>query len=247
MYIYAIFLCWGSFLNVAAYRLIRNKSFIFGRSACTSCNTQIAWYDNIPILSWLLLGARCRTCSQPISALYPFIELLTLILLSLLYTQFNTQQFVAYFIFVSALIVTIRSDLETMLISRYVTLFLIPAGFVLSALGWTTISPLESVIGAATGYGFLYAVSKTFTYFTGKQGIGQGDLDLLSFIGAFIGVIGWWISLLLGSIAGSIIGIFYVLLARHANPKIPFGPFLALGAILFIFFEPYLIDLFLAI
>ncbi len=190
------------------------------------------------------MRGKCRNCKKPISALYPFIELLTAVIFTSAYLYIPMHYYVGYGLFFSALIVTIRSDLHTMLISRFATLFLIPAGIALSFLGLLPLSPIESIIGAVAGYLFLYVVSTVFTFLTGKSGIGQGDIDLLAFIGSFCGLFGCWASILIGSIAGSIIGICYLLIARPKQPvKIPFGPFLAGGALLFVFFEPLFIQL----
>ena len=241
-----IFLCWGSFLNVLAYRLIKGESLLIPRSFCPTCKKIIYWYDNIPVISWIILKAKCRHCKSNISALYPFTELLTAVSMTCLYFTVNRHYFPAYFIFFSALIVTFRSDIEFMLISRFATLFLIPLGFLFSAIHLLPITLTNSIAGALLGYGFLFAVAKVFKYLMKKEGIGQGDLELLAFIGSFLGIIGCWISLLLGSIIGSIIGLFYIKLKGQSKQvKMPFGHFLAIGAMTFVFFEKYLISLIL--
>ena len=241
------FLCWGSFLNVLAYRLIKNQSIVTPRSSCPHCNSLIAWYDNIPVISWLLLGGKCRTCKQPISALYPFIEILTTVVLSLLYIHIPLHYFFAYFLFFSALIVTIRSDIETMLISRFVTLFLVPFGFLFSAYGLLPLSLPASIAGAISGYLFLFTINALFKRLRNVDGIGEGDFDLLLFIGSFTGIIGCWISVTIGSVIGSLYGISTILYTHYdrgdnnllLSRQIPFGPFLALGAIIFVFFQHY--------
>jgi leader peptidase (prepilin peptidase) / N-methyltransferase len=241
------FLCWGSFLNVLAYRLIKNQSIVTPRSSCPHCQSLIVWYDNIPVLSWLLLGGKCRTCKQPISLLYPCIEILTTIVLSLLYLSIPLHYFFAYFVFFSALIVTIRSDIETMLISRFVTLFLVPFGLVFSAYDLLPLSLPASMGGAFFGYSFLFTINALFKRLRNQDGIGEGDFDLLLFIGSFTGIIGCWISVTIGSLIGSLYGLYSILHSQktHENnnvlqsAKIPFGPCLALGAILFIFFQKY--------
>jgi leader peptidase (prepilin peptidase)/N-methyltransferase len=239
------FLCWGSFLNVVAYRVLRGMSIVTPRSACTTCHRTIFWYDNIPVLSWLLLRGSCRFCKQPISVLYPFIELLTALTLTALYLLVPTSYFAAYALFFSALIVTIRSDLETMLISRYMTLFLIPIAISCAALGMLPISIQESFLGSVTAYLFLYTIIVAFRYLTGKDGMGYGDLELLACIGTFLGVIGWWISLMIGSITGSIVGIIYMIATKKDRTvKIPFGPFLALGAMIATVAQQQLISFF---
>lgn len=235
------FLCWGSFLNVVAYRLIKNQSLITPRSSCPHCNSLITWYDNIPVLSWLLLGGKCRNCHQRISLLYPFIEIFTAIVLSLLYTTIPIHYFCAYFIFFSALIVTIRSDIETMLISRFVTIFLAPLGIFFSAYGLLPLSLRESIAGALFGYLFLFSINSIFKYLRNIDGIGEGDFDLIVLIGSFTGIIGCWVSIMLGSLLGSLYGLLLLLFTKNntdntssLQTKIPFGPFLAFGALLFV-------------
>lgn len=236
--LFPFFLCWGSFLNVLGFRLIRDQDVVWSRSCCPHCNHMIAWYDNIPVISYLMLHGQCRTCRAPISFLYPFIELLTLVTLSALYSSVPSTYFFSYFVLISALIVTIRSDLETMLISRYVTLFLIPFGLLFSALGLLPITLTESITGSLVGFGGLFLIAYTFFRLTGKHGLGQGDIDLLALIGSFTGIIGCWATILIGSVTGSILGIIYMRGIQSPTPiKIPFGPFLALGAICYVFWQ----------
>lgn len=235
------FLCWGSFLNVVAYRLIRDVSFIRPRSYCIHCRHSLAWYDLLPVISWFMLKGRCRYCNEPITFLYPLIELLTALLMTLLVLLVPHSYQCAYFIFFSALIVTIRSDLETMLISRFVTLFLIPLGFAASACGLLDLTLFESILGACVGWMLLYLIDKFFFMLTKKNGLGQGDIDLLAFIGSFLGIYGCWVTLLLSSLIGSIIGGMYMFITGASKTlKIPYGPFLALGAIIFVLFKSYI-------
>jgi leader peptidase (prepilin peptidase)/N-methyltransferase len=149
-----------------------------------------------------------------------------------------------YFLFFSALIVTIRSDLELMLISRFATLFLIPTGFLLSWLNLLPIDVWQSIAGALLGYMFLFIMATLFRLSTGKEGMGQGDLELLAFIGSFTGVLGCWISLLVGSILGSFFGLTYIFVSgKKKNVKIPFGPFLAFGAMSFVLLNDLLSEM----
>ncbi len=236
-----ISLIWGSFLNVVGYRLILGQS-ITGRSRCPHCNHTITWYDLIPIISFVLLGGKCRTCHKPISWLYPFVELLTAIIMTALCLTTPTVYIPAYIIFFSALIVTIRSDIETMLISRYATVFLIPLGILLSSVGLLPITGTESVASAIVGSGLLWLIGKIFYVITGKVGMGQGDVDLLAFIGSFIGLVGLWVTIMTASLLGSIFGLSYMLATgtKH-SVRIPFGPFLALGAIGYVLYAHQLI------
>lgn len=227
-----IFLCWGSFLNAFAYRIINGHSLLT-RSFCPNCQTTIAWYDLIPVLSWFILKFKCRNCKTKISLLYPFIEILTAIILSLASYLINPQYFIACFIFFSALIVTIRTDLEYLLISRLMTIYLVPFAWLLASLNLLNISLAGSILGSIIGYFSLWFISKIYFILRKKEGIGEGDFDLLALIGAFCGILGVWHSILIGSILGSIIGIAIAIFkSKDINTlKIPFGPWLALGAI----------------
>lgn len=234
LFFIALSLIWGSFLNVVAYRLINDQSVIAPRSFCPHCKTTIAWYDNIPVISWILLSAKCRTCKKKISTLYTFIELLTATSLGALY-YFEPTYFPAYALFFSALIVTIRTDLEYMLISRVVTLGLIPFGWILSYMQLLPISFTQSIVGSFVGFFTLFLMAHLFYFITKKQGIGEGDFDLLALIGAFIGVKGVFFTLLIGSWIGTICSIAYIIIARkNMQLKIPFGPFLAFGAMSYV-------------
>lgn len=246
MIVIPLFLCWGSFLNVLGYRLINQISIIFPRSFCPQCTVSINWYDNIPAISWVILLGKCRHCRKRISILYPIIELLTTIIMSLLYFWVPPTYFIPYFIFFSALLVTIRTDLEFMLISDFATIFLIPLGFLFSITHLLPITLSESILAAVIGYSFLFSIRFFFQLITGKEGMGKGDLGLIAFIGSFTGLIGCWISLLIGSLTGSIIGLGYQLIYQpQEQVKIPFGPFLAGGAIIFVLFQESLVRLFI--
>jgi len=148
----------------------------------------------------------------------------------------------AYFLFFSALIVTIRTDIETFLISRFVSLFIIPLGISLSYFNALQISVFDSIIGAIVGYLFPYIFSKIFQWITDREGMGTGDFELLAFIGSFTGLAGSWMSLVMGSLIGSLYGISQFIMGRADRAtKIPFGPFLALGAIIFVLYRDYIL------
>ena len=235
---FLLFLCWGSFLNVLGYRLLYGHSLLISRSFCPSCNSTIAWYDLVPVLSWLFLRGNCRTCKTSISWLYPFIELLTALSLTALYLTVPLAYFPAYFVLFSILIVTIRTDLQEMLIVRYMTLWVIPLGLLFSFTGCLPISLLESILGAIMGYSILWLVKTVYYFFKKVEGMGEGDLELLAVIGAFTGPVGCWLTVMIGSIFGSLIGILLILITKKSTTlKIPFGPFLALGAMLYVLFQ----------
>jgi len=194
-----------------------------------------------------MLKRRCRYCKHSISWLYPFIEIITACSLFSLLLFVPSSYWFAYGIFFSALIVSIRTDLELFLISRYVTLALIPIGFTFSFLGYLPISLQASIFGAISAGLFLCGISKIYYAITKRVGLGQGDVELLAFIGSFIGIMGWWFTLLLASCFGSALGLCIALWKEKSlsRIKIPFGPFLAFGALTFVLFKPYLLSLLL--
>lgn len=238
-------LMWGSFLNVVAFRSIRNQSIIIPRSYCTHCKKSIAWYDNIPVFSWLLLRGSCRMCRQPISCLYPLIEIITTCALFALYVRIDHVYFLGYFIFISLLIITVRTDLEYMLIVPEFCLYPIAIAFLLASIGLLPINIMQSMSGAVIGYFSLWSIAKIYYAVTNRHGLGDGDFDLFALIGAFIGIPGLITSLLIGSWSGSIVGLVYLLVTNHAtNTRIPFAPFLALGALIHLLFEQTLYQFF---
>jgi leader peptidase (prepilin peptidase) / N-methyltransferase len=240
LFLILIFLCWGSFLNVVAYRITFDKKFLTTRSVCIHCNKIIKWYDNIPVFSWIRLKGKCSVCRKTISWLYTFTEIVTAILMTILFIRYfdNIPLFLSYFIFFSALIVATRTDLEAMVIPQLFSLWLVPVGIILSVLNFTKITVLESLLGAILGYGVLGIVAKVFKFVTKKDGLGQGDMELLAMIGSFLGPIGIWFALTIGSIVGLFIGGGYLLITKKLKTtRIPFGPFLALGAIVYFFYE----------
>ncbi len=159
----------------------------------------------------------------------------------------STSSFIlAHFFFFSALVITMFTDATTLLISRIVTLYSMPVGWILSTAGLLAISPLESILGSLAGLLLLSFVRLISRKLMGKDGLGQGDIDLLCFIGAFTGPIGCWITLMTGSIIGSVIGIIYVIARKGVTAiLLPFGLFLGMGASLYILFQNQLTSVFL--
>lgn len=254
-------LCWGSFLNCFAHRILHNKNLFTMRSMCPSCHQMIAWYDNIPVLSWFVLHGKCRWCKVPISGLYPFIELVTAILLPALFLQLvsghnlfffiisdsvSFLSFLCYFFFFSALITATRTDLEAMVIPQCFSLWLIPVALCATIANWINISFIQSVSGAFLGYGILWIVARGYSLLKHQDGLGKGDMELLAMIGSFLGPLGVWTSLMIGSIIGLGVGVAYLLWSgKEATTRIPFGPFLALGATIHFFFGTQLAELLL--
>ncbi len=169
--------------------------------------------------------------------------MLTAFLFVLLVLYIDPHYWLGYGIFFSALIVTIRTDFETMLISRYMTLSLIPVGILLSALELLPLSVMESVLGALFGYIFLWLVAHIFQAIRKIEGLGEGDLDLLAMIGSFTGIVGTWIALFLGAFLGSCVGIFLMLKYKKYDIAIAFGPWLAFGALISVFTKKFFLAL----
>ncbi len=203
----------------------------------------LAWMIILRLLANILVGkpiAQKITKNKKAQFYFPYFPIIDYpLIICFLYAMTNIPLFLpAYFVFFSALIVTIHTDLQHMLISRFVSLYLIPTGILLSAFNLTFINPLESMISAITGYGFLWIINKIFYKIKKHDGLGQGDLELLAFIGSFIGLVGCWVTILVGSTLGTIIGCMYMLLTKKPVSVVPFGLFLAIGALFFVSFEP---------
>lgn len=254
-------LCIGSFLNVVIHRLPlmlergwkMESADLLGvaheetpaitlstpRSRCPSCGHAIAWYENIPLASWLWLRARCSACKAPISARYPLIEVATAILFALVGWRFGAVPVALLWCFFCAVLVALAGiDWDTTLLPDNMTLPLLWAGIVSAALGWTL--PLhDAVWGAVVGYLSLWSVYWLFKLTTGKEGMGFGDFKLLAALGAWLG----WkmiLPIVLGaSIIGALVGIAMKMSAALREGRyVPFGPFLAGAALVVLFAGP---------
>lgn len=229
-------LCIGSFLNVCIRRLPLEESIVLPPSHCPGCKTPIRVYDNIPILSFLLLRGRCRDCGERISWRYPLVEALTAGLLWLLYATHGAgPQLVIYGAFVAALVVITFIDIDYQIIPDAISLPGIPIGIAVAALGYGP-DLRDSLIGVLIGGGILYAVAVGYLTLTGREGMGGGDIKLLAMIGAFLGWHGTLVTLMVGSFAGSVFGIALMVFSG-ADSKVPFafGPFLTVGALIALF------------
>jgi len=248
---------WGSFLNVVIYRLPRGESILTPPSHCPSCGTRIPWYLNVPIFSYLVLGGRCASCKAAISVRYPLVELICAMLSlatwhSVVYNPLiptlalALAVYVCLFAFVLGLVAITFIDLDHMIIPDVITLPAIGVGLVFSFVlgGYVLGSWFEAVIGAVGGAAFVGLINGGYYALTRKPGIGWGDAKLLAMVGAFLG----WKSLVFVLLAGSLQGLLYagISLVSGAMPrdeqggirkaKIPFGPFLALGAMEWLYF-----------
>lgn len=232
----------GSFLNVCIYRLPREESIVSPGSRCPHCKTPIRFYDNIPIISFLLLGGKCRYCHHSISIQYPVIEGITALSSLFLFVHFGVSlSYIIYFAFVSALIVITAIDLYHQIIPDVISLPGIGAG-VLASLILPNISFWDSLIGLISGGGILFLVATGYQWLFKREGMGGGDVKLLAMIGAFLGWKAVILTILLSSLIGSIVGVVLILIkGKDFKYAIPFGPFLSLGAALSLFFGEDLI------
>jgi leader peptidase (prepilin peptidase)/N-methyltransferase len=227
--VFAFGLIIGSFCNVVIYRLPNRKSIVTPGSQCRSCGNPVRPWDNIPLLSYFLLRGRCRFCKAPISVRYPTIELISGVLFSLLYVKYGlTLLFVIYALLSSTLLVVAFIDYDHKIIPNKITLPGIVVGLGLSV--WILpITPVASLLGLLVGGTLFYLIA-----FISNGGMGGGDIKLIAMIGTFLGWQGALFTIFFGALLGSLVGIILMLLGRKGRKdKVPFGPSLSCGAILF--------------
>jgi len=223
--------CVGSFLNVCIYRLPRRESLAWPGSHCTSCTRSLAWYENIPIVSWVVLRGRCRTCRAPISWMYPIVEVTTALVFVIGYLLYGLTPLAAVrVLFACALIVLFVTDLQHKILPNVITVPGIVIGFACSLFvppGWR-----DSLIGIVAGGGVLFALAEAYYRVRGQEGLGMGDVKLLGMIGAFLGWKLVLLTLVLASFAGSLAGGVMIASGRGSMQyALPFGTFLAVGAL----------------
>lgn len=236
----------GSFLNVCIGRLPENLSIVKPASRCPRCETPISFYDNIPVLSYLWLKGQCRNCREPIGMRYPAVELLTGLLTALCVFRFGVSAAAAvYFVFAASLIVITFIDIDHRIIPDVISLPGIPLFFAGSFL-LPAVTPLESLIGILAGGGSLFLVAWVYYLLTGNEGMGGGDIKLLAMIGAVVGWQGVILTIFAASVTGTVIG-GAMMIASGKNMKlaVPFGPFLAIGALIHVFYGQELISWYL--
>jgi leader peptidase (prepilin peptidase)/N-methyltransferase len=261
--------CIGSFLNVVIHRLPLEKSIVFPNSRCPSCGAVIAFYDNIPVLSWMLLGAKCRGCKERISFRYPAVELLTALLFVAVAMHDRMSVALPFdLVFVSALVALIFIDAEHMILPNVITypgiVFAVVARIAIPLLSgsahfddvpslangafvglpiWVT-SLAGAAIGALLGGGSLWLMGWTWEKLRGVEAMGLGDVKMMFMVGAYLG---WRLTILtifVGVLTGSIIGIVLMARQRDRNMQmlLPFGIFLGLGAIFSLLFGVHLVE-----
>lgn len=226
----------GSFLNVCIYRLPVSRSIVRPRSQCPHCGHPIRAFDNIPVLSYLVLRGRCRDCGARIPLRYPLVEFLSGVFAAMTVARFGLGlQAALIFALIAALLVITFIDLDHRIIPDAITLPGIPIGLAASfGPGW--ISPSESLIGILAGGGSLLLVAWGYQLITQREGMGGGDIKLLAMIGAFMGWKGVLFTIFVASLTGTLAGVALIC-CRRGNMKlaVPFGPFLAVGAIAYLF------------
>ncbi len=232
----------GSFLNVVIHRLPKEESLVLPRSRCPVCQTPIRAVDNIPIISFILLHGRCRSCQNPISWRYPLVEGLTGILFALTVARFGVTLQAAFLVsFLCGLEVVSFIDLDHQIIPNAITLPGIPLGL-LSGLLLGQPPFLDRLIGSLAGAGFLYLMLFYGGVMYGQEAMGEGDLNLIALVGAFLGWKGVAVTILVGCMVGSVVGLSLMALRRVSRRQhIPFGPFLSLGAVVALFWGGELI------
>jgi len=235
-------LCIGSFLNVCIYRLPASKSIVHPRSMCSNCGTLVAAYDNIPVLSYLWLKGRCRHCQIKISLRYPMVELLGGLFALGTFLKFGlTLEALIYYLFFAALLIVTFIDIDHRIIPNVITLPGIPICFAAS-FALPTITYREALLGILIGGGSLFLVAWIYSLITKKEGMGGGDIKLLAMMGAIVGWQGVLFTIFLASLVGTLAGLAAMLQSRKGMKlAVPFGPFLSIGSITYIFFGTPLI------
>ena len=229
----------GSFLNVCIHRIPHGKSIVRPPSSCPQCGARIKFYDNIPLVSYIILLGKCRACSHPIPVRYPIVELLTGLLSLALFLRYGlSPQYFLFLAFSASLIIVSFVDLSHKIIPNVISLPGILVGlaatsfFRLNGLSWK-----DSLIGMLVGGGSLYLIGLLFRWLRGKEGMGLGDVKLLAMIGAWMGYLALPYIVLISSVTGTLIGGGSLLLTRKKfSETIPYGPFLVLGTLVYLFF-----------
>ena len=221
----------GSFLNVCILRLPERQSVVSPPSRCPNCGRRLRWYENIPIVSWIVLRARCAGCGLPISPMYPLVELTTALAFAAAYLIYGpTPLLLVRLLFVSAMIVLAVTDLRERILPNAITY----PGIVIGLLCSLVLPPgiASALLGAAFGAFGLWALGAIMTRVMGKDALGLGDVKMVAMIGAFLGWDLTLVTLAIASFAGSIIGVLVIAITRNREYMIPLGTFLAIGAVI---------------
>ena len=233
----------GSFINVCIYRLPRRESVVFPASHCPSCQGPIRFYDNIPLIGFLNLRGRCRACHAAISKQYPLVEAIHAIGYLFIFHHFGyTIETVIYALFFSALLVITFIDIAHQIIPDRITLPGIPLCFALASTV-LPLGPMQAGLGFVVGGGLFYLIAILSTTLLKKEGMGGGDIKLVAMIGALLGWQKVLLTVFAASLLGSIIGLSLILCrVTSRRDPIPFGPFLAVGALIALFWGDHMLN-----
>lgn len=254
----------GSFLNVCIVRIPQRKSIVLPASACPKCGAAIRPYDNIPVVSWLLLRGKCRACKNPISGMYPLIELLTGLAFFACYLEFGlTLDTLKWSSFSALMFVLVFTDLRERILPDAVNYTGFALGLAFSFVSTPTdgtahwlagrmfdfpppapvLSFVDAILGAAAGSAILWIFSQGYARIRGREGMGLGDVKMMLLVGAFLGIKRTFLTILAGSLIGSILGMAFMAARRKdSNYELPFGTFLGIAAVLVVFFGTTIVN-----
>ncbi len=226
----------GSFLNVLIFRIPEGQSIVLPSSHCPKCGHAVRIYDNIPIISYLILRGKCRDCHEKISLQYPIVEAITAIMSLLLFLKFGLSfKYLFSFIFTCALIVITFIDLRHQIIPDVISLPGIPVFFFL-AVFFMNLTVWESLLGILIGGGCLFAIAFLYEIITKREGMGGGDIKLLAMLGAFLGWKSLFFILFVSSLLGAVVGVSAMIIkGQDMKYAVPFGPFLSIAAVAYLF------------
>lgn len=258
----------GSFLNVCIVRIPERKSIVSPSSACPKCGAPVRPYDNIPVISYLLLQGKCRSCKAKISPMYPMVEVLTAILFYACYRTFGpTPEALKWAVFSALMLVLVFTDLRERILPDVVNYTGFGLGLILSFFTLPTdgtalfvanhffafpppapvLSFMDTLIGGALGSGLLWLVSEAYFRLRGREGMGLGDVKMMLMAGAFLGAKRTLLTIFAGSILGSLLGIAFILARRKGSDyELPFGSFLGMAALLVVFFGTPVVNWYLS-
>jgi leader peptidase (prepilin peptidase)/N-methyltransferase len=231
----------GSFANVCIYRLPLSLNIVTPRSHCTQCGTPITWFENIPVLSFLFLRGRCRSCHISIGWIHPLVETLIGFIAWFCVFHFGlTPLAFYYFVLITTLIIISKIDIDHQIIPDSISLGGLIIGlalaliFQLTGVEWQ-VTFLDALIGAAVGSGFLWIIAWIYEKLTGKEGLGFGDVKLMAMFGSLGGMEATFFSIFIGSLVGTFAGVFMIVFFKKGRrTPIPFGPFLCFGFIVYL-------------
>jgi len=237
----------GSFLNVCIYRIPKGESIVNPPSHCPYCQERIRWYDNIPVLSYLLLKGRCRHCGERIPLRYPLVELLSAVCSVSVVARFDASTSSPYYALLFWLLIVISFiDIATLLVPVRLCYFAMLAGFFFSFLV-PEVSMADSFLGACVGASLVLFVIESYAVFTGKEGMGYGDANIMAMVGAFVGFYKVLLVMFLACVIGALVGLPYALLKDEGlKLKFPFAPFIFAGTFIAVLAGDKLISAYLS-